>query len=56
MNAISSTSQSLQEEQEETLHRCSTGYYHSSHHMNKQGNNDVYMAGDSMLNGLVRES
>ena len=51
-NAISSTSQSLQEEQKETLHRRSTGYYRSSHNMHKKRNNDVYIVGDSMLNGL----
>ena len=51
-NAISSTSQSLQEEQKETLHRRSTGYYRSSRNMHKKRNNDVYIVGDSKLNGL----
>ena len=50
--AISSTSQSLQEEQEETLHRRFTGYHRSSRNMHKKRNNDVYIVGDSMLNGL----
>ena len=45
-------SQSLQEEQEETLHRRSTGYCRSSRNMHKKRNNDVYIVGDSMLNGL----
>ena len=51
-NPISSTSQSLQEEQKETLHRRSTGHHRSSRKMHKKRNNDVYIAGDSMLNGL----
>ena len=50
-NPISSTSQSLQE-QKETSHRRSTGYYRSSRDMHKKRNNDVYIVGDSMLNGL----
>ena len=44
-------SQSLQE-QKETSHRRSTGYYRSSRSMYKKRNNDVYIVGDSMLNGL----
>ena len=51
-NAISSTSQSLQEEEKETLHRRSSGYYRSSRNTHKKRNNDVYIVGDSMLNGL----
>ena len=51
-NAISHRSQSLQEEQEETLYCRSTGYYRSSHNMHKKRNNDVYIVGDLMLNGL----
>ena len=52
-NAISSTSQSLQEEQEETVHRRFTGYYRSSRNMHKKRNNDVYMTRCWM--GLMRE-
>ena len=50
-NLISSTSQSLQE-QKETSHRRSTGYYRNSRNMHKKRNNDVYIVGDLMLNGL----
>ena len=50
-NPISSTSQSLQE-QKETSHRHSTGYYRSSRNMHQRRNNDVYIFGDSMLNGV----
>ena len=39
------------QEQKKTSHR-STGYYLSSRNMHKRRNNDVYIVGDSMLNGL----